>query len=59
MKKKEKLYTWSACEVDGSLDSFIAMLKEFRENAEKKGYTNLKVELEEEWGIMMTIGLPL
>jgi hypothetical protein len=49
MKITETLHTWSTCEIEGSLDSFIAMLKEFRESAEKKGYTNLKVELEDEW----------
>ena len=48
--KKETLHTWSACEIEGSIDSFIAMLKEFKENAEKKGYTNITVELEDEWG---------
>lgn len=43
------LHTWSTCEIEGSLDSFIAMLKECRENYEKQGYTNLKVEMEEKW----------
>ena len=26
MKKTERLYVWSACEIEGSIDSFIAML---------------------------------
>ena len=49
MKKTERLYAWSACEIEGSIDSFIAMLKQFRDNAEKRGYINLTVELEDEW----------
>lgn len=49
MKKTERLYAWSACEIEGSIDSFIAMLKQFRDNAEKRGYTNLTVELEEHY----------
>ena len=48
--KREELHTWSACEVDGSLDSFIEMLKEHRKNSEKQGYTNLRVAMEDEWG---------
>jgi hypothetical protein len=57
MKKTEKLYAWSACEIEGSIDSFIAMLKQFRDNAEKREYTNLTVELETKWecGIQHTV----
>ena len=53
--KREELHTWSACEVDGSLDSFIEMLKEHRKNSEKQGYTNLRVAMEDDHWVTFVI----
>ena len=40
----------SASSFEGSIDSVICKLKDDKERYESKGYTNIRIEFEDQWG---------
>ena len=48
--KKERLKTDSAYDFDGSIDTIISNLKSVKKEFEKLGYTDISLEIEDEWG---------
>ena len=49
MKRRDKIVSWSDYDMDKTLDGFIKQLRDCETQNKKSGYSNFKIELEDEW----------
>lgn len=50
MKKRETLYKENTGYFDQPLADFLKTIHQIKKDAKKKGYSNLRIDFEDEWG---------